>query len=276
MPNEPEFLIIPAAGLGTRMKSVRSDLPKELLPVGGKPAIQYAVEEGIAAGIKNIVIIISRQKEIIRRYFEDTNLCSQIFPNAITQLEKILKAARFTFLYQKEPLGESDAISYAKDIAANTPVAIIHPDDIYLPSPGALTILKDVYREYQKDVISLLEVNADNAPGFSYSGIVDIEPVEGPLFQIRKFHPKKKGTFQSRHSGELRTCAIEISGPYIFDYIERLRGMIKDEEFTDFPVRSLILEELGTLGCLLPGHIFDIGNPQGYKQCTDYIIQAHE
>jgi UTP--glucose-1-phosphate uridylyltransferase len=61
------FLIIPAAGLGTRMRQVTPDLPKELLPVGHKPAIQYTVEEGFSANIKNIIIIISRQKEIIRQ-----------------------------------------------------------------------------------------------------------------------------------------------------------------------------------------------------------------
>ena len=112
----PDYLIIPAAGLGTRMKSVNADLPKELLPVGHKPVIQYTVEEEIAAGIKNIILIISKHKDIIRRYFTDTDLCKKLFPEAVTELEDILRAAAFSFLYQKEPLGESDAINYAKNI----------------------------------------------------------------------------------------------------------------------------------------------------------------
>ena len=65
---EPEYLIIPAAGRGTRMIEINPDLPKEMLPIGNKPAIQYAVEEGITAGIRNIIIVINRHKEIIRRY----------------------------------------------------------------------------------------------------------------------------------------------------------------------------------------------------------------
>ena len=74
-----------------------------------------------------------------------------------------------------------------------------------------------------------------------------------------------------RYENELRACGIGISGPYLFDYIERTRETVVDKEFTDFPVRRLILKERGTLGYRLPGTVFDIGNPKGYKQCTDYI-----
>jgi len=274
--NKPEYLIIPAAGLGTRMKSVDANLPKELLPIAHKPAIQYTVEEGIAAGIKNIIFIISREKEIIRRFFTNTDLCRELFPKAIQDLDIILQTAVFSFLYQKEPLGESDAISYAKDIALNSPVAIIYPDNLYMPAPGALKILSEVYAEHQKDVIALTEVSADNAENISHAGIVDVEPVHDPLFNIVRFLPKKTGVFIPRYENELRACGIGVSGPYLFDCIERTRGTAEDKEFTDFPVRTLILKERGTLGYRLPGVVFDIGNPQGYRQCTDYINQVHE
>ena len=99
--NEPRYLIIPAAGLGKRMRTVNPDLPKELLPVGHKPAIQYAVEEGLSAGIQKIVIVISRQKEIIRQYFEDPEFSRKIYPRASGELENISKRCSFSFLYQK-------------------------------------------------------------------------------------------------------------------------------------------------------------------------------
>ncbi len=69
--DEPFYLIVPAAGLGKRMKLANPEMPKEMLPVGNKPAIQYTVEEGISAGIKNIVIIINRDKEMICKYFAE-------------------------------------------------------------------------------------------------------------------------------------------------------------------------------------------------------------
>jgi len=100
-------LVIPAAGLGTRMRHVHPGLPKELLPLAGKPAVQYAVEEGMDAGIRRIVLIVSRAKEIVRRYFEDEDFSRQLYPGARQDLVRIRERCELTFLYQKEPLGEA-------------------------------------------------------------------------------------------------------------------------------------------------------------------------
>ena len=106
MGEEPRFLVIPAAGLGTRMRSVELDIPKELLLLGNKPAVQYTVEEGLSAEIKKIIIIINKQKEIIRRYFEDRETSQKMYPAAADDLDEIRRECSFTFLYQKEPKGE--------------------------------------------------------------------------------------------------------------------------------------------------------------------------
>ncbi len=265
MEDEPRYLIIPAAGLGTRMRAVNPDVPKEMLPVGNKPAVQYAVEEGLSAGIKNIVIIINRQKEIIRQYFEDRKFRQKIFP----------LANPITFLYQKEPLGESDAINLTRDTVGNHSIAVIYPDNIYLPAPGALKILKTVFQQYRTDVTALMEVTKENASGISNSGRVDIKPVEDTVFRIERFHPKGKGNFVPRFRGELRTCGILISGPHLFAYIKRVKDTIKEREFTDGPVRILMLKEKRLLGCRLPGTVFDIGNPRGYELCLNHIRKIH-
>lgn len=267
----PTYLIIPAAGLGTRMKSVNPDLPKEMLPVGHKPAIQYAVEEGLLADIKKIIIIISDQKEIIRRYFEDIEVSKKMFPDALNKLEQINAECSITFLYQERQLGESDAISYAKDIVGRHSVAIVHPDDIYFPSPGVLKMLKSVYCRYQTDVIALMDVKEENAAGLSNSGKVDIKCLSENVFRIERFIQKGKGIFTPRFKGELRTCGMSISGSHMFEYIERLRHYIEDEEFTDFPIYNLTLKEKGVLGYHLQGTFFDIGNPKGYELCLRYL-----
>lgn len=267
----PKYLIIPAAGLGTRMKSVNPDLPKEMLPVGDKPAIQYAVEEGLSADIKNIIIIISDQKEIIRRYFEDIKVSKKMFPDALNKLEQIKAECSITFLYQERQLGESDAISYAKDIVGSHSVAIVYPDNIYFPSPGILKMLKSVYCRYKTDVIALIDVKEENAAGLSNSGKVDIKCLNENVFRIEKFIHKGKGKFIPRFKGELRSCAMSISGSHIFEYIERLRHAIKDGEFTDFPIHNLTLKEKRFLGYHLQGTFFDIGNPKGYELCLRYL-----
>lgn len=271
MEEEPLYLIIPSAGLGKRMKDVNPNFPKEMLPVGHKPAIQYAAEEGVSAGIKDIVIIINKQKEIIRRYFEDRRFRQDLFPLAIEEMDEIDRKCSITFLYQKEPLGESDAIGLARDNVGNSSVSIIYPDNIYFPEPGALKILKDVFKRYRTDVNALMEVTEKNAIGISNSGKVDLTLLEDDIFRIERFHPKGEGHFHLSFKGELRTCGIAISGPHIFEYIERARERVKEGEFTDLQVRSLMLEERGLLGCRLPGVVFDIGNPKGYELCRAYI-----
>lgn len=271
MKEEPYYLVIPAAGLGTRMRAVNPDLPKEMLPVGNKPAIQYTVEEGLSAGIKDILIIINREKEIIRKYFEDREFRGKIFPLAVDNMEVINRECSIAFLYQKEPLGESDAIGLASDIVGSRHLAIIYPDNIYLPAPGALKILKTVYGRYRTDVVALMEVTEVNAQGIGNSGRVDLRPLEHDIFHIERFHPKGQGHFVPRFEGELRTCGIAISGPHIFEYIDRARDTIKEGEFTDLPVRTLMLKEKGLLGCRLPGAVIDIGNPIGYKLSLEYI-----
>jgi UTP--glucose-1-phosphate uridylyltransferase len=268
---EPKYLIIPAAGLGTRMKSVNPDLPKELLPVGHKPAIQYAVEEGLFAGIKNVIIIINKQKEIIRQYFEEEKVSRSLFPGAADEMQEIRKNVSCHFLYQGEPLGESDAIGYASDVTGSHSVAIIHPDDIYFPAPGVLSALKAVYNQHKADVIALVEIKEENFAGLSNSGRVDISYANNNVYRIEKFIQKSGGPFIQRFKGELRACGMSISGPHIFEYIEELRTDITEVEFTDFPVHTMTLQEKGFIGCHLKGTFFDIGNPKGYELCLKYI-----
>jgi UTP--glucose-1-phosphate uridylyltransferase len=281
MENEPHYLVIPAAGLGTRMQAVNPDMPKEMLPVGKKPAIQHAVLEGLLSGIKDIIIIISRQKEIIHQYFEDKKFRQNMFPLATEEMEEINSECSITLLYQKEPLGESDAISLARNIVGNHSVAIIYPDNIYFPirnespTPGALKILKSVFRRYRTDVTALMEITDENAPGISNSGRVDLTHVKDNVYRIEKILPKSEGHFVTRFKGELRTCGISISGSHLFEYIKRARDAIKEKEFTDVPVRTLMLKEKGLLGCRLPGTVFDIGNPRGYELCLRYIRKTH-
>jgi len=271
MEDEPLFLILPAAGLGKRMRSVNPHIPKEMLPVGNKPAIQYAVEEGLSADIKNIIIILNNQKEVIRQYFENRRFRKGLFPLAFEDMEEVGKRCTITFLYQKEPLGEADAIGLAEEVVGNSTSAILYPDNIYFPAPGALKVLKAAFIKYRKDTAALMEVTDENASGLGNSGRVDLSPLEADTFRIERFCPKSEGHFLIRFKGELRTCGISISGPHIFNYITRARNLVKEGEFTDVLFRNLILKEKGMLGCLLPGTVFDVGNPKGYELCISYI-----
>ncbi len=272
MTKDPSYLVIPAAGLGTRMMHVNPDIPKEMLIVKDRPAIQSTVEEGMSSGIKNIIIIINRQKEIIRRYFEDKKFREKMYPLAANGMDEIDRENTITFLYQEELLGEADAISLARDTVGEDSLAIMYPDNIYVPAPGALKLLKSVYKKHGQDVIGLMEVTEENAGGISNTGRVNLTHLGGDIYRIEKIHPKEDGHFIPGFKGELRTCGIAISGSHIFEYIETARDSVREGEFTDVTVRTLMLDRGEKfLGCRLPGIVFDIGNPKGYELCLKYI-----
>jgi UTP--glucose-1-phosphate uridylyltransferase len=269
MTQKPEYLIVPAAGLGKRMQSVDPNLPKELLPVGPQPAIQYAVDEAISVGIDKIIIIISAQKTSIRRYFEDKAFRNTRFPAVSERMAKIDRTTSISFQYQEEPRGEADAIGLASHIIGPHSVAVFYPDNVYFPAPGALKAVIPVFVQTGKDVIGLKEVG--DAEGLSNSGRVDLVPAGEPVYRITRFYPKGPGSFVPRFSGELRTCGIALYGAHLFDYIRRARESSEDREITDGSVRSLMIRDMEILGCRLPGRLFDIGNPQGYRDCLRYI-----
>ncbi len=247
-----QSLVIPAAGLGARMRAVDPQLPKELLPMGSKPAIHYALEEGIDAGVERIFVVISAQKEIIKR-----QLSSLAYP--------------ITYLYQQQPRGEIDAIALAEPLLGHGDFAIIYPDNLYLPAPGALKRLTEVYDKYARDVVALSPVNQSNARGISNSGRVDLRRLEDNIYRIQRFHRKGPGPFTPRYAEELRACGIMVTGSHFFTAIRRVSPDIGEGEFTDGPVRELILRERGVLGVRLAGCVYDIGNPRGYALCLEKL-----
>jgi UTP-glucose-1-phosphate uridylyltransferase len=274
MNTKPEFLIIPAAGLGTRMRSVDPSLPKEMLAINGKPAIHYTVAEGFSVGIKRIVIVINRNKEDIRRYFEEPRFREKIYPRAAAEMEQFAKEGEILFRYQQQPLGEADAIGLCRATVGTSRLAIIYPDNLYAPPPGALGHLLPHFVVTGKDIIGLTEVTPQNQAGISNAGRVDLRRVAGDLYRITRFLPKGAGSFAPRFPGELRACGITLSsGSHLFDCIEQARASVKQGEFTDMPVRTLIMQQKGLLGCRLPGPVFDIGNPLGFKNCRRYLAR---
>jgi UTP--glucose-1-phosphate uridylyltransferase len=272
---DPTCLIIPAAGLGTRMRGVNPSLPKEMLPLGGRPAIQYAVEEGIQAGVDQVVIILREEKEIIRSYFEGADLWRDLYPETAAALEVLRNKSGLTFLIQKSPLGECDAILLAREAAAGGSVAILYPDNIYLPAPGVLEALFACHRRSGGHVLALMEVGDENKSCVSNSGRVDLEPVGEGLFRVKRFLAKGEGSFEPRYGTECRACGISIAQSDYFQAIEDVARLAGEGELTDEKVRRHMLER-GTVfyGCSLPGRIYDVGNPPGYRLCQGSLRHA--
>jgi UTP--glucose-1-phosphate uridylyltransferase len=269
--SKPQYLVIPAAGYGTRMKPVNDDLPKEMLPVGDKPAILYCLEEAVSARIDQVVIIINHKKEILRHYLENLDFAKSLYPGTVEELKRIQGKCSMHFLYQKNPWGEADALGLAEDIVVNKSLAVMYPDNLYFPGPGILSQMSKIFGQKEFDIIALSKVNKVNSHAFANSGRVDLSRLDKDLYSIKKFYDKGPGSFVPRWDNELRTCGISINGPHLFDYIKRARQKDLQNEFTDGPVRSLILQERTILGLKLNGNIYDIGFPLGYEFCCNQI-----
>ena len=153
-------------------------------------------------------------------------------------------------------------------------MGVIYPDNLYVPAPGALKILRDAFAAYGKDAVALSVVPPAVAETVSNAGRVDIRHMEKNIYSIERFIPKSGGHFVPRFSNELRSCGIFVSGPWIFEYIRRQRHTIEKGEFTDIHIRTPMVEERGMIGCALPGTVFDIGNPAGYALCTREMGQG--
>ncbi len=248
----PRYLLIPAAGLGTRMKLVYPWLPKEMLPLGAKPAIHYALDEARDAGIEHVVVVLHRGKQIVRRYLEQQGMS-------------------VTVCYQDALTGEADAMVLAEPHVGDNSVAIIYPDNIYLPAPGVLKILARVHSERQSDVVALSAVTRENEAGVGNSGKVDLATLDGDTFRVRRFRSKGPGPFERRFEIELRACGIMVVGPHLFDAIRRARPDRPRGEYTDQHFRQLLARERGLLGVRPPGTVFDVGNPVGYRLCLERL-----
>ena len=268
--NRINHAVIVAGGLGTRMKSLNPDLPKEMLPINGLPAIQYAIEEIVSADIANAIIVINKDKEIVKKYFDDVDFAQDLYPQAVSDLERLRNSVSFEFLYQDKPKGEVDAISITEPLIPGRPFAIIYPDGLHLPSGKAMKAICSIYQKFNKNVIALSKVTSENFFSTGNTGRVNLKNISKRLFKITTFLPKASGHFQPRYKHEYRTCGYMISKPEIFEYIRLIRPTISDE-FNDIHLRSEMIKQHDFLG-YYPGTIFyDIGNPAGYIDCLKYI-----
>ncbi len=269
--NSIQHLVITAAGKGTRMKLVDSGLPKEMLSLGTKPVIQYAVEEGLSAQIENIIIIINRNKEIIREYFENDNFVQNTYPKAIDSVRQLKASCNIRFIYQNRPRGEIDAIYQTKEIIGSNPFAVIYPDDIHFPPGFALRILCKKYETYNTNIVALMVVNGKNEHLLGDTGKLDVVRIAVNLYQIKRFLPKTIGKFNRRYENELRSCGLMIFSENVFRYIDEGRKDITKEEFTDIQLREIMMKTTTFIGYKMDTDFFDVGNPLGYQRCLEYI-----
>ena len=265
--------IIPAAGLGTRVRTIAGDLPKELLTVAAKPLIVHAIEGLAASGIRQIGIVLSPAKESIRQFLlgEPPEFLA---PQLDAHLRVLLRACTFSFFIQPSPLGVADAVSLCRDFVDDEPFALVMPDNILLDGLPVVSQMIPFFSREPRDMLGALRLEAEQASRFGNVGILETEAVSDEskkIVRVSRFSDKNSSPLHIP-AGEsaLKNFGGSIFLPHFFDYIEKLRPHIEGE-LDDVPVVQAIIKEKGLLAVALEGSGFDVGNSAGYWAANLHI-----
>ncbi|MDZ4286324.1 MAG: UTP--glucose-1-phosphate uridylyltransferase GalU [Prosthecobacter sp.] len=253
--------VIPAAGYGTRFLPIAKAIPKEMLPLVDKPVIQYVVEEAVASGITDILIVISRSKRAIEEHFHpafdlEAELEAKGRTEDLESLRRLQTMARIHFIWQAKMGGLGDAILHARDHIGDEPFAVLLGDTVVTtddPNRPVTRQLADIIERLGGSAVALQEVPVEKVSRYGILGGPEIEP---GLIRATQFIEKPK---PEEAPSRLAVSARYVLSPKIFDHLEKTpKGKGGELQLTD-AMASLMKEE--TLhGLRFHGQRHDIGN----------------
>jgi UTP--glucose-1-phosphate uridylyltransferase len=179
--------VFPCAGFGTRFFPATKVIPKEMLPLVDKPIIQYGVEEAVASGVDNIILVTGRGKNAIEDHFDvsvelETFLEARGKTELLAEIRKISNLINFSYVRQGEPLGLGHAVLVTRNLVGDEPFAVILGDDVIDAEPPALRQMIDVFDELQGPVLAIERVPKSEVSSY---GIIDGEEIRPGVYRIR-------------------------------------------------------------------------------------------
>jgi len=258
--------IIPAAGLGTRFLPATKAQPKEMLPIVDTPTIQFIVEEAIASGIEDIIIVTGRNKRAIEDHFDksielEEELKKSKKEELLAQVRDISNMVNIHYIRQKEPKGLGHAIYCAKAFIGNEPFAVLLGDDIVKAEEPCLKQLIRVYDEYKTSVLGVQMVPDSETSKY---GIVAGRQVEDRVYKVNDMVEKPE---PGQAPSNIAILGRYIISPKIFSHLETITpGKGGELQLTD-ALKSLMHEEAMYAYDFI-GRRYDVGNKMGFLQAT--------
>ena len=258
--------MFPAAGLGTRFLPATKAQPKEMLPIVDKPIIQYGVEEAVAAGIDQIIVVTGRDKRAIVDHFDisfelEHYLKDRGKTRELQVVRKISDMVDITYIHQKEPLGLGHAVLMAKDVVGNDPFAVFLADDIIRSPIPAIKQMMDVYGQHQASVLALQRVADDQVSRY---GVVKVANSEGRVHQVVDMVEKPEA---GAAPSNLAILGRYVLKPSIFGILETTHEGVGGEiQLTD-ALRTMAQQEK-VLGLEFEGTYFDVGTVSGFLKTS--------
>ena len=258
--------MFPAAGLGTRFLPATKAQPKEMLPIVDKPIIQYGIEEAVAAGIDQIIVVTGRDKRAIVDHFDisfelEHYLKDRGKTRELQVVRKISDMVDITYIHQKEPLGLGHAVLMAKDVVGNDPFAVFLADDIIRSPIPAIKQMMDVYGQHQASVLALQRVAADQVSRY---GVVKVASSEGRVHQVVDMVEKPE---PGAAPSNLAILGRYVLKPSIFGILETTHEGVGGEiQLTD-ALRTMAQQEK-VLGLEFEGTYYDVGTVSGFLKTS--------
>jgi UTP--glucose-1-phosphate uridylyltransferase len=263
--------VFPAAGLGTRFLPATKAIPKEMLALVDKPLIQYGVEEALAAGIEEIIIITSRGKSAIEDHFDisfelESSLESRGKTELLELTRKVSNMVHISYVRQKQALGLGHAVLQARDLVGDEPFAVVLPDDIIDAAPPCLKQMADAFKEVES---SILATQIVDGPAISSYGVLDCDPVKD---QPRLHAVKGLVDAPSKNA----IIGRYILTPRVFELLEHIpKGAGGELQLTD-GIKGLLDHEK-VFGFTFDGKRYDAGDKAGMLQATvDFALKRSD
>ena len=266
--------VIPAAGWGTRLLPATKAQPKEMLPIVDKPSIQYIVEEAVAAGIEDILIITSKNKQSIEDHFDkspalEMALEKQGKTEFLKEVQDISQMITIHSVRQKEQKGLGHAISCAKSFIGDEAFAVLLGDDIIHSKEPVIKQMMKVYEEKESAVLGCKTVAREDVNKY---GIVDYSRRDGDVYKVEDLVEKPS---LEQAPSELAILGRYIITPDIFEILENTPpGKGGEIQLTD--ALKTLLDQRPVYGYDFEGKRYDVGNKMGFLKTTVELALAHE
>jgi UTP--glucose-1-phosphate uridylyltransferase len=272
--------VIPAAGLGTRLLPATKVVPKEMMPIGGRPLIQFAVEEAAASGLETVVLVVSPNNSLLAEYFHrDRGLENALLQRGRNEdaelIRRLSQLAEVRTVRQQAPLGLADAICCARPLVGDEPFAVILPDALMDSAVPCTLQLMESYAKHHGCVVATRTVDSSEVDRF---GILDVSPIHnghigGLTMRVNALVERPRpGSASSRHGIFGRYILV----PEIFESIERtLPGLNGELQLTDS--LRLHMARAPVYAYEFEGTHYDAGSKLGFAEATvAYAMQDPE
>lgn len=267
--------VIPAAGFGTRFLPATKSQPKEMLPIVDTPVIQYVVEEAVASGITDILMVIGKGKRAIEEHFDKSfqlegELTKKGKKAELKAIRRISELANIHFVWQKELKGLGDAVLCAQDHMNNEPFAVLLGDTVIDANVPATRQLLEAFDRYGESVVLLEEVDLSRINQY---GVVRGKQIDSCIYLVEDFVEKPD---PDEAPSNLAIAGRYVFAPQIFEYLLQTKPGKADEiQLTD--AMRLMVRDRAMYGCKLDGRRYDIGNKEGFiKTNVEFALKRDD